>query len=207
MSDAGTNQTDERRTEPPIPSSTPLAARLFSAAIALYAMLCIAEFVFITREFGFKNAIALSILSLLPFLLSVSMRVRWKSVKGSDWGALALLLVAMTLATIVLVDRWYKSGWHYRPGTWTFVTPQSEEDRNWDAFLREVRKEPAFKRIKSRRFRGVNWLEGTLESMADLDRLIALARKCGINDRRLDGPYRHSISITIPGTTRDETSH
>lgn len=88
MKDAGINQTHERRIEPPIPSSTPLAARLFSAVVKLYAMLCIGEFVFITREFGFKNAIALSLLSLLPFLLSVYMRVRWKSVKTSDWAPL-----------------------------------------------------------------------------------------------------------------------
>ena len=207
MNDAGINQTDERRTEPPIHSSTPLAARLFSAAIAFYAMLCIAEFVFITREFGFKNAIALSILSLLPILLGVYMRVRWKSVKASDWGALALLLIAMTVASIAFVDRWYKSGWHYRPGTWTFLTPQSEDDRNWDAFVREMRRESAFGQLKSYRWKGVNWLEGTIQSLADLDRLTALARKCGIEDGRLDGPYQHSISITIPGTTRDKTSH
>jgi hypothetical protein len=163
------------------------------------------EFVYITRVFGLKNAIAISFLSVLPFILSVHMRFRRTSLNAGDWGLLIMVLAVITLATMVFVDRWYESGWHYRPGQWTFFTPPSQEDLNWDEFKKAIRKDPSFKNIKTfhpRGSRGDYWLEGSLESEADLERLIALAKKCGINRERLDGPFQKSISILIPGTER-----
>ena len=84
----------------------------------------------------------------------------------------------------------------------------SEEDLCWSNFKYELTKDPSFRGITIRYFRSVYWVEGSLKSEADLERLIALAHACGINDRRLDGPYVHSVSITIPGTKdRSETYH
>jgi hypothetical protein len=194
-------------TQPIVRPKASLGARLFSVAIGVYVIAWIAEFIFITKVFGPKNAIALSFLSVLPFLLSVYMRCRWKSLKPGDWLALVLLL-AVTIEGAFLFSRgWYEAGWHYRRGEWTFFTPKSEEDRAWDEFSRVLHKEPGFRFITHRRFRGVNWLKGSLESEADLERLIELAKKCGIKDEHLDGPYQHSISITIPGTKRAKEYH
>ena len=205
MHETAGEQTEQLPTQSIGRPKVSLAAHLFSAAIIAYVIGWVAEFVFITRVFGLNNSIALSFISVLPFIYSVYMRSRWKSLRAGDWRLLLLVSTVSTVATSGFVNRWYESGWHYRPGTWTFNTPPSQKDLTWNEFKKELRKDPTFKNITPYDSRGVYWLEGSLKSEADLDRMITLAKKCEINRERLDGPYQHSISITIPGTNRSRT--
>jgi hypothetical protein len=85
--------------------------------------------------------------------------------------------------------------------------PPTEEELCWVRFEQVARRDPAFKFLKFRYFRGVHWIEGTLKDEVELDQLIALARTCDITRERLDGPYKHSISITIPRTNRSKEYH
>lgn len=207
MNETAREQAKQLLTEPIVRRKVGLAARLLSVVILVYVIGWGAEFIFISREFGFKNAIGISFLLLIPFLLIISMRRRWKLLGVGDWGLLFVVVAVAAFGTKTFQDRWYESGWHYRHGKWTFFPAPSQESLNWSEFKEEFHKDPSFKNLRVHRPKGSKddyWLEGTLESEADLVRLIALAKKCRINRDRLDGPYYKSISILIPGTERSK---
>jgi hypothetical protein len=87
------------------------------------------------------------------------------------------------------VETWYGDGLdrHYA------------EDVAWAEFQRRIRSDPAFSDVqvhKSAR-KNVHWASGTVDSEADLARLHSLAAECGIESRRLDGPFAHSISLFV----------
>ena len=90
---------------------------------------------------------------------------------------------------------------------WVNSPFQTPEEICWNQFERAIHNDPAFRELTVNYFRGVHWVKGSLNTEQDLDRLISLAEKCGIRDRPLDGPYVHSISITIPGTKRAREYH
>lgn len=92
-------------------------------------------------------------------------------------------------------------------GTRTRTDPQTEEDISWAKFKRDIRKDRRFRGITVKHFRGVYWAEGALKTETDFNELVALAKECGIEDERLDGPYQDTISITVPGTNRAKTRH
>ena len=95
-------------------------------------------------------------------------------------------------------------------GTWAslrILDPPTEDDKRWAKFHREISSEPAFAKLKIESHKGVHWVTGRLQTPTELERLLAIAENCGIRDRRLDGPYKHSISIIIPGTDRAEEYH
>jgi len=95
-------------------------------------------------------------------------------------------------------------------GTWVslrVLNPPTEDDKRWAKFQREISSEPAFAKLRIESHKGVHWVEGRLRSTAELERLVAIAGNCGIRDRQLDGPYRHSTSIIIPDTERAKEYH
>jgi hypothetical protein len=57
------------------PRST-FGAHLISAVVVVYLIGCVGEFVFITRVFGPKNAMVLSLVAVWVLILGVSMRCR-----------------------------------------------------------------------------------------------------------------------------------
>jgi hypothetical protein len=70
----------------------------------------------------------------------------------------------------------------------------------WAEFERRLRLDPAFRDVqvhKSER-KNIHWASGTVDSETDLTRLRSLAAECGI-EGRLDGPYMHSVSLTVRG--------
>ena len=185
-----------------------LTAHFLSLVILVYFIGWAAGCIFLSREFGIKNAIVISMILAIPFALIISMRSRWNSLGVGDWGLLVMVLSVAAVGTKTIVDRWYESGWHYRHGRWTFFPPPSQESLKWSEFKEEFYKDASFKNLKVHRptnSKNSYWLEGSLESEADLDRLVALAKKCGIDQESLDGPFRNSISIVIPGTVRSKS--
>lgn len=175
-----------------------LGKRLFCVAIVVYLIAWCVGAVYSASVFRLKLVLFPSLIAGLPIIAAVQLYRRWNSVRVSDCVSLVLLLMLSTAGTGLVVRHWFRSGYHL---------PPSEEDQNWDKFGRELRKDRRFRNITHHRFRGVNWLKGSLQSEEDLEHLVELAKNCGIEDRRLDGPYQHSISITIPGTNRAREYH
>ena len=179
----------------------------FFMAMIVYLIGCIAEFIFLTQQFGLKPAFVLSLISALPLAIAFYMWHRWNSIRKTsfDWLSLALVVtVAATAWTCTEnIKRSYNHNVHHG-AQWTFFRPRDPGEVSWEKFGQELRKDPAFQNVKVvlTERKHIHYVSGTLKSESDLDRLKALAQKCGIFPRDLDGPYAHSISITIPGTTR-----
>jgi hypothetical protein len=129
------------------------------------------------------------------FLLGGLWTVYWTRASRSKWIKTSVYLALAVLIFCRVVNR-HDLG-----------PNDSAEDLCWVNFKQQLFKDPDFWGVRVRYFRHVYWVEGSLKSEADLERLIALARQCGIEERRLDGPYVHSVSITIPGTERANAHH
>jgi hypothetical protein len=73
----------------------------------------------------------------------------------------------------------------------------------WTEFERLMRRDPAFRNVKINLTdrNHIYWASGTVSSQADLDRLRSPASRSGI-DRRIDGPFEHSASLTVKAPDR-----
>lgn len=184
------------------PQKANFSARLFSLAIVVYVVAWAVGFLFVAKDFGLQGAIALSSLPMILLLVSFRMRLRWDRVNAFDFFPLGFIALFVGFGVWTLIQSWYSAGYHLRPEGWVLYHPPSQEDLDWKAFGLAFAKDPAFRGLNMQHFRGVYWLSGSLKNEAELDRLLELAKLHGIKDRRLDGPYGHSISITIPNTSR-----
>lgn len=117
--------------------------------------------------------------------------VRSKWIALLRWQLLLFALVAFTVTLVVAIAVCDRLG-QYR-------SPYYVEDVAWGKFKKALQKDPAFKdvSINMTKRKHIHWASGTVPSHADLDRLKLLAAECGISDRRLDGPYAHSVSLFI----------
>ncbi len=169
--------------------------RRMMIAVAILACLAlfVAGFVFVALVFGLPEALALSLLLTPPLVVAVRLRRRWPAVRGRELAFLAILLCVASGGVVFVVWDWYATGMARYHG----------EDVKWTEFERLIRRDAAFRdvRINLTDRKHIYWAGGTVPSEADLDRLMSLASKCGIQ-RRLDGPFAHSVSLTVRAPDR-----
>jgi hypothetical protein len=160
--------------------------------IALAVLVCVAPsvvgFVFVASDFGLRAASGLFLLFLLPpLVIAIRLRWRWPTVRGREVAYLAVLFCVAVGAMVFVVRGWYDTGMDQRHA----------EDVRWAEFGRLMRRDPAFRNVEITltHRKHIYYVEGTVASQADLDRLKSLALSCGIKRERLDGPYTNSVSI------------
>lgn len=168
--------------------------------IALAVLICLAPLVFgfviVASDFGPRAASVLFFLFLLPSLVvAVRLHRRWPAVQGREVVYLAVLSCVALGAVVFVVRDWYDKGLQY----------YHAEDVRWSEFGRLMRRDPAFRNVQIRltHRKHIYYVEGSVASQADLDRLQSLAIDCGIDRKRLDGPYIHSVSIQVWGGRAD----
>ena len=162
-------------------------------AVTASAILLVGGYAFVARDFGFGGAavLVLTVLLALPLAVAVRLRWRWPAVRRRELVFLAVLLCAAAGGGSFVVRAWYADG----------LDRDHAEDMRWAEFERRFRRDPAFREVqvhKSER-KNVHWASGTVETEADLARLHSLAAECGIEGRRLDGPFVQSVSLTVRG--------
>lgn len=166
-----------------------LKAATIPFAIFCGIALLAADFVFVGPVFGFVAASLLSLFMIPSLVVTVRLYRRRLTVRRRELAYLAVLSCAALAAAVFVVHNWYDAGMDRRHA----------EDVRWAEFGRLVRHDPAFQnvwiRVTTRK--QIYWVEGTVASKADLDRLKSLAADCGIARERLDGPYVHSTSLTV----------
>jgi hypothetical protein len=171
--------------------------RLMTVAPLVYLAISMAGCAFISNVFGLSGALALSLVLMPPLVVAVRLRRRWPGVRGRELAFLALLLAISCGGVAYVVRDWYETG----------MDRYHAEDERWAEFERLLRRDPALRDVRinlTDRYH-IYWASGTVASEAELDRLKSLASRCGI-DRRLDGPYAHSVSLTVGSSngTRSE---
>lgn len=178
------------------PSTGPLAMRrLLTALILVYLIAWAAGFVLACRAFGLGGAMLLSMIPSLPLVVAARLRRRWPAVRGREFALLTVLLVVALGGVAGVVRSWYDAGTHR----------DHAEDVMYEEFGRRLRGDPAFRHvvIEFSPRKHIYWVSGTVATRADLDRLGALAVRCGITRDRLDGPFAHSASLTVEGSKGD----
>jgi hypothetical protein len=159
---------------------------------------CLAPFaaasVFVSRVFGLSNALAVSLLLIPPLVIAVRLRRRWPAVRGRELAFLAILLCVSSAGTVFVVWDWYATG----------MDRYHAEDVKWTEFEQLIRRDAALRdvRVNLTRRKHIYWASGTVASEADLDRLKSLASQCGIGGQ-LDGPFAHSVSLTVRTPDRE----
>jgi hypothetical protein len=171
--------------------------------IALAVLLCLAflvrGFISVASDFGAFAAFSIFFPVLLPpFVVATHLWRRCHNVQGREV-AYAAILACFCLGAIIFVVRdWYAKGMHR----------QHAEDLQWSQFERLIRRDPAFGNVQITLTdrKHIYYVEGTVPSREDLERLKSLASRCGIERERLDGPFVHSVSLTIaPQRTADDS--
>ena len=160
-----------------------------SVAVLASTVLLVGGFAFVSQNFGFRFAAFLSMILALPLLAAVRLRLRWPAVRSRELVFLAALLCVASGGGAYVVRAWYAHG----------LDRDHAEDMRWAEFERRFHQNPAFHDVqvhKSER-KNIHWASGLVDSEADLTRLEALAAECGIEGRRLDGPFVHSVSLTV----------
>jgi hypothetical protein len=149
------------------------AANLFSLALGVYFGAWVALIVFATRTFGGHGS-ALSLIALAPLVVGVRLRYRWPLVRPRELVFLLVLVVVVSGSTPLVVWRWYDS----------CLDLQHAEAVKWAEFQSRVRQDPAFRDIvihwPHAHYKSTYWMDGTVASKADRDRLRALAIQCGV---------------------------
>lgn len=167
--------------------------RLWSLAVAIAAglSLVVGGFAFASTTFGSGSAVGLSLLLILPLAAGVRLCCQWPAVRGRDLGVVALLFCVVSGGGMLVVRDWYRDG----------IDLYHAEDLRWAEFERRFRQDRAFADVQVHKTerKEIHWASGSVASQTDLDRLITLAAECGIKDRRLDGPYVHSVSLRVRG--------
>lgn len=167
-------------------SALPTRRRTLGVAVLASLALLVGGFAFVSREFGSRNAAALTPLLALPLAIAARL-CRRPAVFGRGLVFFAVLFCGASTGVVLVVRAWYADA----------LDRDHAEDVKWDAFERRVRTDPAFRDVqvnKSER-KSIHWASGTVASESDLSRLRSLAAECGI-EGRLDGPYAHSVSLT-----------
>lgn len=175
-----------------------LAARrmLIASAVLLGLVLFVVGFVSVSSAFGPRAAAGLSLFLLPALVVAVRLHRRWPAVRGREIAYSAVLFIAGMGAIVFVVHDWYDNGMDYRHA----------EDVQWSEFDRLMREDPAFQNvhITLTNRKHIYYVEGTVPSEADLDRLKSLALSCGIKREPLDGPFTNSISLTVEATGRGD---
>ncbi len=164
------------------------SARLLSLVILVGLIAWAGGFVFVFRVFGLGSAMLLSLVLAFPLIVAVRMRRRWPAVRGAEFVLLSILSAVASGGGAFVVWDWFDKGM----------------DQDHAAYLkyaklgRRLSMDPAFRHVEAHLAgrRGIYWVSGEVASKADLDRLIALARQCGITGP-IDGPYAQSVSVTV----------
>jgi hypothetical protein len=161
--------------------------------IALATLACsailLAGFIFVASAFGPGSASILVLFLVPPLIVALRLRRRWLTVRGREIVYLVILCCTAVGAVIFVVRDWYDKG----------MDRSYAEDVQWTKFEHLLRRDQAFRNvtIKLTDRKHIYWVEGTVASEEDLDRLRSLACSCGIKRERLDGPYVDSISLRI----------
>lgn len=149
------------------------AANLFSLALGVYFGAWVALFVFASRTFGGHGS-ALALIALAPLVVGVRLRYRWPLVRPRELVFLLVLVVVVSGSTPLVVSRCYD----------LCLDLQHAEAVKWAEFQNRVRQDPAFRDIVLYQphppLKGGYWMDGTVASKADRDRLRALAIQCGV---------------------------
>jgi hypothetical protein len=114
------------------------------------------------------------------------------------WRELAYLIVLFCIVSggvVFVVRDWYAKG----------MDSRHAEDVRWANFERRLSEDSTFRNVKINVTdrKNVYWASGTLATEADRKRLDQLAAECGIVDRQLDGPFVHSVSLTVESPNPD----
>ena len=147
-----------------ITHTSSMTRNFFSLAIIIYLILFEAVFVFVSHVFGFGCAILLSLIPLFPLIIAIRMRKRWLILKGRDFIYLSILLIITFCAVPGLIWKWYDLGMDH------FYAEHLERVK----FVYLLHKDPSFRNLILVERKGC-WLEGTVSTEADLDRLKSLA--------------------------------
>lgn len=177
--------------------------------IRMFLVFCAIELTFFSFTFGTDILVPALLLAGFPLIVALLIRFQRPSVQPFELFVLALILGLSLAGTRKVLGEFYSRGKYGNPPQWLLLEPPTSEAVEWATFEREMRGEPAFDHLVIHFFRGVRWVEGPLRTEADFDRLMSLARTHGVltGREKLDGPYRHSISITVPGTGRAKPYH
>lgn len=162
---------------------------LFSGAIVVLLVAFTCVFVAACREFPPWVAVLVSVPLTLPILVVVRLRCRWHAVSRKDVATLVvLLLAAMGVSASVA-----------REARRNFWNKYHTDDLRWAEFERRFRQDAAFREVRACKTvrKNIHWAEGKVDGENDLIRLRALAVECGITRERLDGPYAHSVSLSV----------
>lgn len=176
-----------------------LGPRILVVIGFVWLALLIASFVYVSRTFGMAPGIAWSVMLALPVVALVRMvwRMVWRmvgrgpAVRVREYVFLAILVACVLSLWVFVVQGAYANGAHLIHA----------EDVRWSTFERRFSQDPAFRFIQIHKTerKNIHWASGTVATEADLARLKGLAVECGI-EGGIDGPYAHSVSVTIaPG--------
>lgn len=162
--------------------------RIIIGAVMLTCLVFVAGFTFASHVFGLGAAAALSLLLIPAVVVGVRLGRRWSAVRGRELVFLAILFCVGAGGIICVVRDWYANG----------MDQYHAEDVKWGKFEQLIRHDPTFPnvRINVTDRKQIYWVSGTVDSESELTRLRSLASQCGI-ERRLDGPFAHSVSLTI----------
>jgi hypothetical protein len=150
-----------------------------------------AVFAFVSPDFGSTAAGVLSLLFAVPLVIAAKYLRRMPTARWRGFAFIVALLCVVSGGVVFVVRDWYAKG----------MDRLHAEDVKWANFERRMRDDPAFKKVKINvtNRKNVYWASGTLPTVADRVRLDQLAEECGIVGRQLDGPFVHSISLTVEG--------
>ncbi len=163
--------------------------RALTCAIVALLLILVAAFYVASKEFGPSVATMISFPLLLTIPIAVRMRLRQAAVKRTEITMLAVLFFATIGGSASIWRESARNGWDR----------YHADDLRWAEFKRRLREEPAFRdiRVEKTLRKNIYWAEGEVDSESDLVRLLSLASECGISRQRLDGPYAHSVSLTV----------
>lgn len=163
--------------------------KAIGVAILVALAVLVVGFAFVSQEFGYYGAAVYSLILVPPLVVAIRLYRKWPSASVRELVFLAVTFFFAIGGAAFILNAWYADG----------LDRDHAEDVKWDQFEKRVRKDPRFQNVqihKSER-KNVYWVTGTVESQADLERLRSLAAECEIDRQRLDGPYVHSISLTV----------
>jgi hypothetical protein len=132
----------------------------FSLAIILYLIVFGAVYVFVSHVFGPGAAILLSLIPFFPLIIAIRMRKKWLTLKGREFVYLVILLIITFCAVPGLILYWYDLGMDH------FYAAHMEHVK----IVNSLQNDPAFRNLMLVERKGC-WLEGTVPTEADLERL------------------------------------
>ena len=177
-----------------VQQANPTGRRLFTIGIAAYLLAWIGVTWHLVQVFWYSPVMWLAVVESFPLIAAFRMRRRWPAVKPSEIVYPIVLISVASGGAYAAVSNWYGYEMHR----------DHAEDLQYAELERLMREDPAFRHVEIRLSdrKHIYWLEGTVPTDADLKRLYGLAARCRITDRRLDGPFVHSVSLKVMGDGR-----